>query len=373
MDLNAQTTAQTMIHGTDCGSLNDSADTQIQASGTQRSTSSELENLMNPSVDQLINQESEDGKSSEQRSSRSNKRSIEGDDSEASKRRNQLNERATNETIVKQASAGPQPTLNELIDLIKKVPKKSSAKLKNTETVYVASDEIAKIKAFLETDKVTELNLTTGVIQFPNRNYLLVSVASKPKVENLRELLGGSGLAHIISDQPPAQSTHNKKEYLILITGFGGDQRSAEIKRKLVRQNKLLNNNNFIIQRLFTKSEPYTAILNLRTRELYDDVVGQEVINIGSSALLVYRFVAARMCMQCLQFDHAEESCPYKVTWCARCGGADHAISGCPAKGKPRCRNCSLRNERWTTHMATAPNCPYRLDVLDGLAKNLIE
>ena len=133
-----------------------------------------------------------------------------------------------------------------------------------------------------------------------------------------------------------------------------------------------MTNSNFIIQRLFARREPYTAILNLSTKQLYDEVLGQELIHLGSSALVAYRYVAARMCMGCLQFDHTEANCCYNVTWCARCGSSEHAISDCNNNSRPRWRNCTLRGEKWTTHMATAPNCPYRLDVLDALAEKII-
>lgn len=143
-----------------------------------------------------------------------------------------------------------------------------------------------------------------------------------------------------------------------------------------MRQNELLTESNFIIQRLYTRKAPFTAILNLRNRELYEAMLKREVIHIGSAGLLVYRYAPVRTCMKCLQFEHEESECPYDVTWCARCGEDTHVIDDCDRhhkdKIKPCCRTCALRGERWTTHMATSPNCPYRLDAVDEIAKKLI-
>ena len=264
-----------------------------------------------------------------------------------------------------------QPNMaDELMRAILSVPKKTSAKLSSAVQFYVASDEISKIISYLESDEITGLNLTSKVIKLPNRNYAIAEVCEALKVPAFKEVLARSAIPHIISDHPP-YSSKDPNAFLVLITGFGGVSKQADIKNRLIKQNKLLNSNNFIIARLFAKREPFTAILNLRTKALYDQVLQQEVIHVGSSAVLVYRYVNARMCMKCLQFDHNEEQCTYNVTWCAKCGAADHVIGDCKKTDKPRCRNCALRGDRWTMHMATAPNCPYRLDVLDAMAKQL--
>lgn len=325
-------------------------------------------------ADQTPQKSLPNGQSADHNSLQALKRSIEeAETSQSNKRKSPSDNDAANSVGLQADSpqSGRGKTADELMKLIQSVPKKISAKLANAVKLYVSSDEIARVANYLESEDITGLNLTSKIIVLAKHNYLIAELCEKTMIPAFRELLAKLTVPYAITEQPP-NLHRDPSAFLVLITGFGGSSKQADIKSKLIKQNKLLSSSNFIITRLFAKREPFTAILNLRTKQLYDQILEQEVVHVGSSAVLVYRYTNARMCMRCLQFDHAEDQCEYGVTWCARCGASDHLISECTKVDKPRCRNCGLRGERWTTHMATAPNCPYRLDVLDGLARQMV-
>ena len=126
---------------------------------------------------------------------------------------------------------------------------------------------MTKIKEYLESDEVTGLNATNKVIEFKNRNCLMIELRVPETERIMREMLEKLNVAKVISREVPGNRV-SAGDYLVLITGFDGSKDREEIKKRLVRQNDSLTASNFIIQRLYTKKPPFTAILNLRTKEL---------------------------------------------------------------------------------------------------------
>lgn len=170
------------------------------------------------------------------------------------------------------------------------IPRKVCSKLGGSVSLYILTDQMADLDSLLNSEKVAESRILVNVIRFKNRNWINVILNAMQDLETLKTLLRESKIVSPITPENPRDDLRNN--FRLIVSGFVDEVSSnSGIKKTIVKYNRQIVDKDIFIFRAYVKRPPFTAIITVNSRSVYDRLIKEEVLYMGTSAVQVYRYL----------------------------------------------------------------------------------